>query len=244
MPVIFVFVLLNCHSSSIKNDLSDAELAIAVKHEKQAFVRGQEIWFDPQIGSNGLSCESCHPHGEMTNAETYPRYKHVLRTMSSLSMTHNFAVVNESKGKPWEIGSYDANSLVLYVKALANGKKIQMAWPKKFKKNWIEKGKAAFFNSGLGTNGKNCASCHAENNDEQNIIHKQMTRNLKGIAAFYPRYSFRRSEVSILEQEINYCIEKYLKGKPQIFDSETIIALLSYLTSLSEGRKIEVSKIE
>lgn len=246
--IIFVFIFhllwIGCNSSSFQNYLSNAEIKTKFQNENKALKRGQEIWFDPGVGSNGLACESCHPKGELTNAESYPRYKHVLRTMASISMTHNFAVVNESKGEPWEIGSFDANALVLYVKALANGKSMRMARPNTYKKEWVSKGRNLFSNTKLGSNGKSCASCHT--NEENDSIHFKVKRlkTLKGSAAIHPKYSFRRKEVSIIEQEINFCIKNYLDGELLKLNEEKMIALLCYVTSLSEGKKVSVIKIQ
>ena len=135
---------LSCGSVYERQYASAEQAKLASQAEHEAAARGRDIWFDPDLGTNGRNCESCHEKGDMTNAESYPRYKHILRTMATLSMTHNFAVVNESRGKPWELGSEDANALVLYVKSLANGKRINMALPQQFKEQWIDKGKKNF----------------------------------------------------------------------------------------------------
>jgi sulfur oxidation c-type cytochrome SoxA len=236
-----IVLILNCSSTKIRRYEDPAKAEIARSEELKALERGKEIWFNPNTGTNGRSCESCHPDGEMTNAEQYPRYKQILRTMATLSMTHNFAVVNESKGKAWEVGSYDANALVLYVKFLANGKPIHMAWPKKYRDDWISQGKIAFNNPDIGTNNLSCASCHQNNGKKQQVVHREPAPKLTGIAATYPRYSFEQEKVITLEQQVNYCIEKKLSGTPLPLDNETIVAICCYVTSLSKGKKIAVA---
>ncbi|MDZ7318857.1 MAG: hypothetical protein ONB11_06860, partial [candidate division KSB1 bacterium] len=149
--------LSGCGSQGAQRKKAEPKSEKALAAEQQALAKGRQMWFDPNLGSNGRSCESCHPHGEITRAENYPRYKHVLRTMATLSMTHNFAVVNESKGQPWELGSDDANALVLYVTFLANGKTIRMEGPKDYKDDWVNQGKAIFLDNRLGSNGLSCA---------------------------------------------------------------------------------------
>ena len=200
------------------------------------------MWFNSELGSNGRSCESCHPGGEMTRAENYPRYKHILHTMATISMTHNFAVVNESKGNPWELGSYDANALALFVTSMANSKKIEMAWPLEYKKEWVEKGRLAFSDTTLGSNKMSCQSCHENGKGNSQNIKDKIPTSLKGTSGTYPRYSFEIGKVITLEQQVNYCIENYLKGDPLPLDDKTIVALCSYLTALSEGKKISVAR--
>ncbi len=179
----------------------------------------------------------------MTRAKSYPRYKHILRTMATLSMTHNFAVVNESKGKPWELGSYDANALVLYVMSLANGKPIQMAWPQKYRDEWINRGRIAFADTNFGNNSQSCESCHLKGGKKKNFVNSKVIPNLKGIAATYPKYSIEQGKVITLEQQVNYCLENYLDGLPLPLDDVTIVAFCCYLTSLSEGKKIAVARL-
>ncbi len=235
-------IFLVCYSEKNFLNRSPAELKIAFEAEQKALARGKEIWFDPNIGTNGRNCESCHPDGEMTNAEAYPRYKHILRTMATISMTHNFAVVNESKGKPWEIGSYDANALVLYVTYLANGKKIRMSQPYSYKNECVSKGKILFSDSLFGRSQKSCASCHSVKNNKVTQKNKLLVPGLKGVAAYYPRYSFRQQRVVLLEQEILFCLNKYLNHSEIPLDDERIVALCCFLTSISEGKRISVAK--
>lgn len=239
-----IVLVLNCSSTNIRRYEDPAKAEIAKREEMKSLVHGKKIWFDPDTGTNGRSCESCHPGGEMTNAEQYPRYKHILRTMATLSMTHNFAVVNESKGKPWEFGSYDANALVLYVQSLANGKAMRMAWPKEYRDDWINRGKIAFSNPEIGTNNLTCASCHKKNKTNEKVSQEKFALELKGVAARYPCYSFEQGKVITLEQQVNYCIEKKLTGASLSLDSETIVALCCYLTHLSKGKKMAVAKLD
>lgn len=237
-------LLLYCGSTYVRRFENPARAEIARQQELKALARGREIWFDPNTGTNERSCESCHPKGEMTSAESYPRYKHILRTMATLSMTNNFAVVNESKGKPWQLGSSDANALVLYVKSLANNKTIRMAPPQKYKDEWVNRGKMAFNDLSLGTNNLACSNCHKKNNNNEKNIQNSVVGNLNGIAATFPRYSFAQKKVITLEQQINYCLESKMQGSPLPLDDETIVALCCYITSLSEGKKIAVASLK
>lgn len=240
--ILVIAILVSCGSSNIQRYSDPAKAAIAKQNELHALARGKAMWFDAELGSNGRSCESCHPGGEMTRAENYPRYKHILRTMATISMTHNFAVVNESKGTPWELGSDDANALTLFVTSLANGKTIEMAWPLEYKKEWVKKGRFAFSNPSLGSNKMSCQSCHESQSNTSQSIKDKIPASLKGSSGTFPRYSFEIGKVITLEQQIDHCIETYLQGAPLPLDDETIVALCCYVTSLSEGKKISVAR--
>ncbi|MCI0512832.1 hypothetical protein L0128_06440 [candidate division KSB1 bacterium] len=231
-----------CRVKSPRLALSASQIQTAQAAEIQSWERGREMWFDPQIGSNGRSCESCHVGGDLTNAEAYPRYKHILRTMATISMTHNFAVVNENKGQPWVLGSEDANALALYVQSLANGKNMRMAGPETFKRDWIERGRQVFSNTQLGSNGKCCQDCHPPKRAQKmRVMPVQLP--LKGAAAVFPRYHFTLKKVITLEQQINYCVETYLAGAPLPLNHETVVALSCFVTSLSQGKKVNVTAV-
>ncbi len=204
-----------------------------------AYERGKEIWFSPTIGSNGRTCESCHPKGDITRAEAYPRYKHVLRGVATLSMTHNFAVVNESRGRPWELGSEDANAIALFVTSLANGKKVNISTPSGIEKEWAARGKMHFANPILGSTGKSCLSCHSIR-DSKPGPPGDSGPGLKGVTAYYPKYSFRHGRVVTVEQQINYCLEHYMGATPWPLDDKAMVELVAYLAALSEGTKVKV----
>ncbi|MDZ7330505.1 MAG: c-type cytochrome [candidate division KSB1 bacterium] len=216
---------------------------ISILAERKALDRGKAIWFNTKLGANGFSCESCHESGMDTNAELYPRYKHILRTVATLSMTHNFAVVRESKGKPWELGGEDANALALFVTSFANGKPMRMTEPKSIHKQWIARGDSIFHDVNLGTNQRSCAACHEPTkNKSREFAEAEKGPFLRGIAARYPRYRHELGRVVTLEQQINYCIETRQCGAPLALDSQQIVALCCYLAHLSHGRKIAVAK--
>ncbi|HEX9970732.1 MAG TPA: hypothetical protein VGD14_01555, partial [bacterium] len=202
ISVLILAVFLSCGSAHIQQYSDPAKAEIARQKELEALARGKEMWFDSELGSNGRSCESCHPGGEMTRAENYPRYKHILHTMATISMTHNFAVVNESKGNPWELGSYDANALALFVTSMANSKKIEMAWPLEYKKEWVAAGKKAFSDPTIGSNGMSCQSCHQNGRENSQNLQEKLPPSLKGSSGTFPRYNFEMGKVITLEQQV------------------------------------------
>lgn len=229
------FFSLHCQSPKSPININPE---VVRNHEQAALERGRQIYFDSTLGTNGFSCNSCHPGGLETRAEAYPRYKHVLGTMATLSMTHNFAVVNENRGKKWELGSEDANALAFYVTFLANGKKMYLSEPRTFQNEWIQKGKTAFSNTALSTNGKSCARCHSKKNAHPD----DPFSDLKGIAAKYPRFRARENRVLTLEQQINACLAHQMAAESLPLDHEILVGLVSYLASLSQGATVSVAR--
>ncbi len=213
--------------------------SLALEETRKAYERGREMYFDENLGTNGKSCHTCHPDGFMTRAESYPRYKHILRTIATVSITHNFAIVAESAGTPWELGSEDANALALYVTWLSNGKKLQWEEPHTLNKEWIKKGKRLFDSSELGGNGAACADCHSKKSNAARI---KEPIDLKGIVAYYPKFRPHFGRVVTLEQQINHCIVDTMEGPSLALDDTRIVELYCYLAEISQGTKISVAK--
>jgi cytochrome c len=238
-----VIVNFCCGSSSLQQNQNAEFTNLAHSVERQTYEKGKKLWFNPNNGGNGPNCESCHLNGNMTNAETYPRYKHILKTMATISMTHNFAVVNESKGNAWELGSEDANAIALFVTSFANGKKLRMAPPEEYNEEWTKNGRTIFKSEQLSKNGKSCENCHSEviKRKDNNAIPQ---KSLKGITAIYPKFSQQYNRVITIEQQINNCIESNLEGSALPLDSDEIISLCCYLASLSEGKKVSVAQFK
>jgi len=242
--VLVVFILFfSCASTLPRRFATPEQKKIAARAEKKALERGRKIYFNTELGSNGRSCHSCHPAGKMTNAQSYPRYKHIMKTMATISMTHNFAVVNESRGEAWILGSEDANAIALYVQFLANGKPLRMAGPNNIRDEWIERGKFLFKDTGLGTNGKSCESCHIQGGSKSNTD-GHIAPALKGVTAVYPQYSFDHHRVITLEQRINSCITKKQNGTELLLNDEKIVALYCYLAWISKDFLMSVARID
>ena len=84
------------------------------KHEmKQSFMRGKELFMDTSLGTNGMSCNSCHAEGgtkpgKMGDMEIppfkqvgkkYPMYFKMAEKVMTLDQVINFCVTTPMEGK-------------------------------------------------------------------------------------------------------------------------------------------------
>ncbi len=104
----------------------------------------------------------------------------------------------------------------------------------------IEKGKSLFNDTKLGKTGKSCNSCHPGGDTSGRETMGMKIPSLKGAAATYPKYNKRAKRVITLSQINNMMINMVLKGKPLKLESDEAITLAAYVTSLSNGAKIQV----
>lgn len=105
----------------------------------------------------------------------------------------------------------------------------------------IQEGAQLFASSALGTNGMSCMTCHrAGGRTEGRLPNGKRIPSLIGTAATFPHYNQRSGRVVTLEMQLEHCVQAGLGGKPLAYDSPKMVALLSYLTSLSQGKPIHL----
>jgi hypothetical protein len=104
----------------------------------------------------------------------------------------------------------------------------------------IEKGKALFNDTKLGKTGTSCNSCHPGGDSSGGTVMGMEVPSLKGAAATFPKYKKPAKGVITLSQMNNMCIKMIMEGEPLKLDSDEAIALTAYVTSLSNGVKIDL----
>ncbi|MFQ6092932.1 MAG: hypothetical protein ACE5OR_09660 [bacterium] len=104
-----------------------AELAKAVE-------RGKALFYDKELGTSGMTCNSCHLEGgTKTNpmkmkgmtmdafdnlGARYPKYFPMAMKVMTLDQVINFCVVNPLKGKPLTLDDLRLTALTAYVASI------------------------------------------------------------------------------------------------------------------------------
>jgi len=70
----------------------DTELDGAVKE-------GYRIFHDSSLGTNGISCDMCHPDGKDTHPYTYPKFQTQLKKVALLRDMINWCIENPLEGQ-------------------------------------------------------------------------------------------------------------------------------------------------
>jgi len=60
---------------------------------------GYRLFHSPDLGTNGLSCDMCHPDAANTHPETYPKYQTQLNEVALLRDMINWCIMNPLEGK-------------------------------------------------------------------------------------------------------------------------------------------------
>lgn len=106
----------------------------------------------------------------------------------------------------------------------------------------IAHGRNIFLHDTFGGRGMTCDSCHTEGGKGPTVVPGSSMKgpSLSNAAAVFPRYKPDDGRVLTLAEQIHGCISGALGGRAPSYGSDTMRALETYLTALSEGKRIDM----
>ncbi len=106
----------------------------------------------------------------------------------------------------------------------------------------VAQGRQIFLHETFGGRGLTCNSCHTGAGLGPTRLPGRSFQapSLANAAAVFPRFKPREGKVITLEDEIHGCIQGAIGGKPPTYDSDTMRALTTYITSLSQGKRVDM----
>ena len=105
----------------------------------------------------------------------------------------------------------------------------------------VQGGKTLFVHENFGGNGKNCQSCHVDGGVAPGKLPDgKAIPSLSNAAAIFPRFNPKANKVITLEDQVRSCIAGGLQGKPPAYGSERLTELVSYVSSLSQGKPLDM----
>ena len=105
----------------------------------------------------------------------------------------------------------------------------------------VQDGKQLFMQESFGGKGMHCNSCHRGGGLEPGRLpNGQTIPSLSNAATIFPRFNPRQGRVLTLQDQVHNCVQGALQGTPPVPGSPRMAALISYLTSLSEGKSIHM----
>lgn len=105
----------------------------------------------------------------------------------------------------------------------------------------IKKGKDLFSHNTFEGNGRVCETCHVQGGTVPGKRPDGVAiPSLANAAAIYPRFNSRQGKVISLQDQIRGCVGMALEGTPPAYGSESLSALTVYLTSLAQGKPIDM----
>ncbi len=105
----------------------------------------------------------------------------------------------------------------------------------------VQDGKALFAHETFWGNGKTCESCHAGGGlAEGKLPNGKTMPSLSNAAAIFPLFREKSNKVITLSDQVRSCVEGGLGGTPPDYGSDQLTSLVAYLTSLSQGKPIDM----
>jgi len=104
-----------------------------------------------------------------------------------------------------------------------------------------DQGRALFANATFNGNGKKCESCHPNGGvGPGRSPTGKVLASLTNAATIFPVYKTRQARVFTLEDQLVNCVEVAMEGKSPAYGSADMNALIVYVTSLSQGKPIDM----
>jgi sulfur-oxidizing protein SoxA len=94
---------------------------------------------------------------------------------------------------------------------------------------WVEQGRTLWHQPD-DTTGMSCASCHGD-----------ATASMRGVRMRYPHFDSQRGKLINLEQQINRCREQRMQALPYPYESETLLALTTFVSWQSRELPMHIS---
>lgn len=104
-----------------------------------------------------------------------------------------------------------------------------------------DQGRALFANATFNGNGQKCESCHPDGGvGPGRSPSGKVLASLSNAGAIFPTYRTRLGRVFTLEDQLVNCVAVAMEGKPPSYGSAEMNALVVYVTSLSQGKPIDM----
>ncbi len=105
----------------------------------------------------------------------------------------------------------------------------------------IADGQNSFAHSTFNGNGKVCESCHVGGGKEAGKLpNGKAIPSLANAAAIFPRINQKSGKLVTLSDQVRNCSAMALQGTPPEYGSAELNSLVSYITSLAQGKAIDM----
>ncbi|MGD8591844.1 MAG: cytochrome C [Gammaproteobacteria bacterium] len=93
---------------------SDEQVAQEHAALMAAVAKGDALWHDGKLGTNGLACGNCHPDGSATNPHTFPKFQTNLGKVGTLRDMINWCILVPLQGKMLPLDSDEMVAMEAY----------------------------------------------------------------------------------------------------------------------------------
>ncbi len=124
------------HEMNNKSNQEEILLAHGKPHTKREMMiwntelkrmvdKGYKLFHSPELGTNGVSCDMCHPNASNTHPETYPKFQTQLKKMAHLRDMINWCIENPLEGPKLKDDDERIKALEAYIMWSKKGKVLE-----------------------------------------------------------------------------------------------------------------------
>lgn len=108
------------HIADVITKVLDDPTAVVMREAWiQSVARGEQIFSNPALGTNGKTCSSCHAKDSLKNIEdAYPKFDPVRKRFVDISEAINYMIQERMKGTPLPANDQRYFDLLAYIKSL------------------------------------------------------------------------------------------------------------------------------
>jgi len=105
----------------------------------------------------------------------------------------------------------------------------------------VSEGKSLFTHHTFGGPGRTCESCHHAGGTGPTVLPNGLRKlSIASAATHFPRFNPKAGHILTLEDQVRRCVAGGLQGTPPAYDSTEMRSMIAYLTSLSQGKPINM----
>ncbi|MFQ6120174.1 MAG: choice-of-anchor V domain-containing protein [Methanosarcinales archaeon] len=219
-----------------------------------SIARGKELFNDPNLGTTGDTCNTCHlNYGTEDNPtpinnmivdafdnlrERYPREWEMNGKVMTLLQVIEFCIQNPLNGSALPLGDQRLIDLAAYVASVNADKppKEPIVMTDKLKAA-IDSGRELFNDSSIGTNGNTCNTCHLNYGtlDNPTPMNGFIVDAFDNLATQFPQRWPMTEKVMTLTDVIDFCIQNPLEGPALDINNPIITNLTAYSAFVKKG---------
>jgi hypothetical protein len=106
-------------------DHSKREMMIWKTELDRIIDTGYKLFHSPELGTNGVSCDMCHPDGSNTHPESYPKFQIQLKEVVLLRDMINWCIENPLEGPVLDHDDPRMKALEAYILSTRKGKTLE-----------------------------------------------------------------------------------------------------------------------
>lgn len=100
---------------------TEREIRVWEAELKRTIDEGYRLFHSPELGTNGISCDMCHPDASNTHPETYPKFQTQLKRIALLRDMINWCIENPMEGPKLSEDDEKMKALEAYILSTRKG---------------------------------------------------------------------------------------------------------------------------